>query len=268
MDFQVNIDISIYCSLNENMKNNGLKVQLIANAGLLIEVASDSDGEAFLIGIDCFCRDPKQIYQDTTSEEKHFLMERIRQKQLNTLIFTHEHEDHFCALDVWEAWQENPQLQIISNHAVTLILISLGIPQKNLITIGGNPGTMVSWIRIKKIRLGCMITRHDGKGYEKVKNITILIEGMSERIVVTGDAMPCVELFERLCKWAAQIDHIYLPFSYVGLPSVRKQMKQYLNVSFVHVLHCPRPEADLEHWAEAARNVCEQDAAGFPDIYW
>lgn len=244
-----------------------MRIQRIANAGVLVDAAADM-GEAFFIAIDCFCHDPQQFYRDTAPQEKQFLMERIRQKQLNILIFTHEHSDHFYVPDVLEAWQSNQELLIISNHAVTELLHSSGIPQSNLISVGGNTENGIFWIQLAAVRLGCMVTKHDGKEYKAVKNLAVLIEGLSDRIVVTGDAMPCEEFFERLHLWSQQIAQIYLPFSYVGRPSVRKRMRMYLFISSVYVLHCPRPEADVGHWVEAARKVCKEDVTDFPDIYW
>lgn len=244
-----------------------MKIQRIANAGLLVDIAMDT-GEACFAAIDCFCHDPQQFYRDTTLQEKSFLMELIRRKQLNMLIFTHEHGDHFYAPDVLTAWRANPELLILSNHVVTEFLYTLGIPKENMITVGGSAERGVSWICMKNIRLGCMITQHDGKEYKDVKNIAVLIEGASERIVVTGDAMPSSEFFERVHSWSPQIDRMYLPFPYVGLPSVRSRMVHSLKIEEIYVLHQPRPEADTGHWIEAARRACKQWEGETSQIFW
>lgn len=244
-----------------------MKVKLISNAGILVETVTET-GEVPFIAIDCFSRDPQQLYLDTSWQEKQFLMDRIRQKQLNILIFTHEHGDHFYAPDVLDAWKSNPAILIISNYAVTALLHSMGIPQTNLISVGGTTEDGIFWIRMKNVHLGCMVTKHDGKEYKAVKNLAVLMKIQEKHIVVTGDAMPCEEFFERLRLWSQQIDQIYLPFSYVGLPSVRRRMRKYLHISSVYVLHCPRPEADEGHWVEAAQKVCKEDALAFPKIYW
>ena len=244
-----------------------LTVYQVSNAGLLFQFPRGG------LAVDCISRDPQKLYPDTSPGMRQFLMKEIREKRLNVLIFTHEHGDHFYLPDVLEAWKENPELLIISNQAVGSALRISGIPGENLIIVGGSAEGEISWIELDSVRVGLLVTKHEGKQYDSVKNLTVLLEVQHDketgyRMVVTGDAMPCESFFRRIQSWSAKIDRMFLPFSYVGLPSVRMRMKQYLNTGSVYVVHQPRPEADTGKWMERAREICQKGKEDFPEVHW
>ena len=91
-----------------------MKFQYVSNAGIIFEV----DGRQ--IGIDCLCKDSSKLYQDTLPQIREEL-------KLDILIFTHEHEDHFCAEYVKEAWERNPQLIIYSTERTIQTLRDIDI---------------------------------------------------------------------------------------------------------------------------------------------
>ena len=89
-----------------------IKIIHTASAGILINI------EGTGLGIDLFSKDPTGLYPDTPDDLKADLWEKIEQGQIQTLLFTHGHGDHFSLPDVLEALRRNPKLTIISTKDV------------------------------------------------------------------------------------------------------------------------------------------------------
>lgn len=223
-----------------------MKFQYVSNAGIILDV----DGRQ--IGIDCLCKDSSKLYQDTPLQIREEL-------KPNIFIFTHDHEDHFCAEYVKEAWERNLQLIIYSTERTINLLQEMNIPEDNLYQVTDGDG-----IEIDDLHITFMQCNHEGDQYANIPNLTLLIEIEDKHLVITGDAMPCNELFERIAVWSSHIDWLFAPFPYVGLRSTRKLMKEYLNIENIFVLHQPCPEADVQNWVANTKRVCESAKDGLP----
>ena len=221
-------------------------VQYVSNAGIIFDV----DGKQ--IGIDCLCRDSSKLYQDTLPQIREELKSDI-------LIFTHEHEDHFCAEYVKEAWEKNPQLIIYSTERTIKFLQEINIPEDNLYQVADG-----EVIKIDSLHITFMQSTHEGEQYSDIQNLTLLIKNEDKHLVVTGDAMPCKQLFERIATWSPHIDWFFAPFPYVGLRSTRKLMTEHLDIQNIFVLHQPRKEADVQNWAANTKRVCASAKDGLP----
>lgn len=217
-----------------------MRFQYVSNAGIVIEVGEKK------IGIDCFAKDDTGLYQDTP---QHILEELT----LDYLIITHEHADHFCAEYVKEAQIRNPDMQIYTTGATAAFL------NGNVHIV--KEGTT---LYIEEIQICFRETLHEGEMYENVINLTLYIKQEDKRIVFTGDARPCKELFERISKWSKDVTWFFAPFPYVGLRSNRKLIDEFLRVDNVFVLHQPRKEADVQNWVKNTKLVCEQTKDGLP----
>ena len=221
-------------------------VQYVSNAGIIFDV----DGKQ--IGIDCLCRDSSKLYQDTLPQIREELKSDI-------LIFTHEHEDHFCAEYVKEAWEKNPELVIYSTEKTINILQEMNISEDNLYQVADGDA-----IEIDSLHITFMQSTHEGEQYSDIQNLTLLIKIEDKHLVVTGDAMPCKQLFERIATWSPHIDWFFAPFPYVGLRSTRKLMTEHLDIQNIFVLHQPRKEADVQNWVANTKCVCESAKDGLP----
>ncbi len=226
------------------MKDVLCKVRYVSNAGILF------DAEGQTLAIDVFSRDGTGLYPDTPPGVRKELLEEIGAGRLNMLLFTHEHGDHFFKEDVLEAWRRNPGLRVFSTEAVVEELSRLGIPGECLGAVSGGV------LDVGAFRVGVLDTLHEGAMYAHVRNLTYLIEAGKQRFVVSGDAAPCRELFAGIAAWSREIDWFFLPFPYVGLPSVRRMLEKELEIRHIFVLHQPRPEADAQNWAAHAKEVC------------
>ena len=229
------------------MQAESCAVRYVSNAGLILVRKGTS------IGIDCFSKDQTELYPDTPLKVREELLKEIEEGNLDTLIFTHEHGDHFCHEDVKAAYERNNKLQIYSGRQVVEILCKNGIPRNNLVEIQA-----FEWREFGSFRVGFLDSLHEGQQYVNVRNLTLLIEAGERRIVVSGDAAPCIELFERIGEWSRRIDCFFAPFPYVGLHSTRKMLAETLDIQKIFVLHQPRKEADIQNWIENTKKLCQQ----------
>lgn len=220
--------------------------QYVSNAGLLFLIGKKR------IGIDCLCKDSAKLYQDTPKDIRENL-------DADILIFTHEHEDHFCAEYVKEAWEKNLKLQIYGTEKVIALLGETDISETNLHVVADG-----SVLEVDDFNIAFLQSIHEGEQYENVENLTLLINKGSQKCIVTGDAMPCRELFERIYKWSVCIDWLFAPFPYVGISSTRKLMKEHLDIKHIFVLHQPRKESDTQNWVANTKRVCENAKDGLP----
>lgn len=221
--------------------------QYVSNAGIIFKV-----GEK-MIGIDCLCKDSSQLYQDTPAQLREEL-------NLDVLIFTHEHEDHFCAEYVKEVWERNPALQMYSTKKTIDILQEAGISATNLYQVSDGHE-----LEVGDLHITFMQSIHEGEQYVNVQNLTLLIKKEDKHFVVTGDSMPCKELFKKIREWSSHIDWLFAPFPYVGLRSTRKLLAEYLNIGNIFVLHLPLKEADAQNWKENTKRVCEVAKDALPE---
>jgi L-ascorbate metabolism protein UlaG (beta-lactamase superfamily) len=223
-----------------------MKIRYVSNAGIILSI------EGINIGIDCFCRDSSKLYQDIPLE--------IRQEmKIDVLIFTHEHEDHFCAEFVKEAWEENKELQIVGNTKVIETLADIHIPASNL-----HEAREKDELHLGKVRIQFLESIHEGEQYFDVQNISLLINKEEKHYVVPGDAMPSREFFDKINAWSGKIDCFFVPFPYVGLHSTRKLLEEYFDIKNIFVLHQPRPEADTQDWVKNTKKVCQNASDGLP----
>lgn len=213
--------------------------QYVSNAGIVFRVGEKT------VGIDCLCKDSLKLYQDTPLQIREEL-------NLDVLIFTHEHEDHFCVQYVREAWEKNPALTIYSTKKTIELLMETDIPATNLYQVmDGNE------LEVGALHITFMQSIHEGEQYSDIENLTLLIQIEDRHFVVTGDAMPSKKIFERIRAWSSCIDWLFVPFPYVGLRSTRKLMREYLDIKNIFVLHQPRKEADAQNWVANTKRVCE-----------
>ena len=220
--------------------------QYISSAGIVLNMGGNQ------IGIDCLCRDSLKLYQDTPLE----LREKLK---LDILIFTHEHEDHFCAEYVKEAWEKNSELQVYGGEMVIQTLERMLIPSRNLNVV--QDGDV---LEVGKLKIQFMQSIHEVEQYSDIQNLTLLIKKEDKHLAITGDAMPCKEFFARISEWSEQIDWLFAPFPYVGLCSTRKLLCEYLDIENIFVLHQPRKEADVQNWVENTKRLCASAKDSLP----
>lgn len=230
-----------------------MRIKYVGNAGVIIET------EETCIGIDCFSQDDQGIYQDPSPEERDFLFQLIEKGRLNTLIFTHEHSDHFVAKDVKAACERNANVKVLMGKAGIDLLYKENIPHEQLVEI-----TSLQEIMIGDCKVTFLRSQHDGDQFVHVEHVTLLIYIEGKTVVITGDALPSEKLFREIGEWSRDIDLLIAPFPYVGLHSARRAIAKNLDVKAIVAIHEPRPEKDTLGWVASAEKVCNQAKDGLP----
>lgn len=228
--------------------------------------AEKNPGKAVL-GIDAFCRDRKGLYMDTPEQERVRLLSEIESGGLRTLVFTHEHGDHFCLEDVLEALKRNPRLHIISTRKV-IQRIREKSPDGILEEIGpeetGSIDVELPGDGMPRMKLRLFNAPHMGEQFADIQNLVCLLEAGGRRLLIPGDARPDAALFERAAAWSPVIDWLIAPFPLMGLPSSRKKIASAFTVRHALAVHLPRPEKDEHGWRASALKVCERARDGLP----
>lgn len=232
-----------------------LRIYHTGNAGVLFLIGNHG------VGIDVFGKDEEHLYPDTPQAVKRKLWEKIGRKEIQTLVFTHGHGDHFHLPDVREALRRNPELQIISTEEVVgrireeaggkLFAVSVREPS-------------FYYIEAEGFSLSLFSSTHMGEQFAGVQNLVVLLEAAGRRFFVPGDAWPKEELFERVGTWSREIDVMAAPFPLIGIPSTRRMLDKNLKLRHILALHLPRPEKDVQGWVKSAKQVCMRAKDGLP----
>lgn len=229
-----------------------------ASAGIVIYIEGKNG-----IGFDVFARDPGELYPDTPEPVRQQLLGEIEAGQIGTLVFTHEHGDHFHLEDVLEALRRNPGLRIISTEKV-IGQIRAREPEAGQLTAVAASEEKYRIVSLPQMRLILFNSIHMGEQYADVQNLVCLLEAAGKRILIPGDARPEKQLYERAAAWSKEIDWLIGPFPLMGLPSSRRQIRSCLKLRHVLAIHLPRPEKDREGWRKNAGQLCETAADGLP----
>lgn len=247
-----------------------IKITHAASAGILIDIEETS------LGIDLFSKDPAGLYPDTTDELKEKLWEKIGRGEIQTLLFTHGHGDHFHLPDVMEAMQRNPELTVISTEevigrirrcwkktGVANLEAAASIDTPNLLAITSDIKENQK-LNLPGMELELFNSKHMGAQYAGVQNLAVLLSAAGKRIFVPGDAWPETELFERVSQWSPEIDVMAAPFPLVGIPTTRRLIDKTLKIQNILAMHLPRMEKDEQNWLASAKAVCARAKDSLP----
>lgn len=229
-----------------------------ANAGVVIKIGENG------IGVDLFSRDPEGLYPDTPEDVRAELLEEIENSRIGTLLFTHEHGDHFCLEDTVEAFRRNPEIRIISTKEVVRQLKEAGVLAEKLYQAEPEEEDEAR-VEVPGFSLTLFNSEHMGEAYRGVQNLVCMMEAEGMRIVIPGDAWPKPELFERIGRWSDEIDLMVVPFPLAGIPSNRRMLSEHLKIRRILAVHLPRASRDVQGWIGSAKRVCERARDGLPE---
>lgn len=229
-----------------------------ASAGVVIYIEGKHG-----VGFDVFARDPEQLYPDTPDSVREELLSEIAAGRVATLVFTHEHADHFQLKDVLEALRRNPGLRIISTEEVAR-RIREREPEAGRLTVVPASEQKYRVVELPDMRLTLFNSIHMGEQYVDVQNLVCLLEAGGKRMMLPGDARPEKLLYERAAAWSKEIDWLIGPFPLMGLPSSRWLIARYLTLRNVLAIHLPRPDRDTDGWRKNAEHICKTAGDGLP----
>lgn len=226
------------------MVNDFTKITLVANAGVLVE----HNGIGLLVdGIHHEEGHPFSRVPETD-------MKRMRQGSglfgnIDYLLFTHEHPDHFTPQYVSEHIQHRPVKGIFlpseSQGSPSLARLirqarELAIPHW---TLGLEPGETKRFELADDISITAIGTRHMGPQYKNIRNDCFLLTLSGINILFTGDADHVAEYFEDALAGVA-LDAVFVNPIFYHNPNGQEIINNIFRPRDVVIYHMPFVEDD------------------------
>lgn len=145
------------------IENKSIQITYLINSGLLIEAGGKKIIIDALSGdTEHFDKMPKKLVKEITKGEGLF-------ENLNGMLFTHTHEDHFDK-DSSDLCRKNNALELVF------------IPDEEAVC----PPFIEK--KLGDVQIFCLKIPHSGKEYSKVKHYAFLIKHGEETVYVSGDS--------------------------------------------------------------------------------
>ena len=225
---------------------DAMVVRYVANSGMLVTAA----GRRFLI--DAPIRDGLSPYATSSAAERALLEgARAPYADIDAILITHWHEDHFSPDAVAAHLASNPRTLLVSSPEVVdrVRAIAPGLPAARLRAVLPAPGSServdVSGVDVHVLRI-----RHNPARRLPEQHVGFLIGGAAP-VLHVGDADPKADNFARLRSLPA-VDLAFLPFWYVTDATNRLMVGEAIRPRRIVAMHVPPRDA-----AEVASSLRE-----------
>jgi L-ascorbate metabolism protein UlaG (beta-lactamase superfamily) len=225
------------------------KVTYVSNAGVLLEV----EGKKILI--DSLCDSVMPIYKNTPEEIKAQILCGLPPfDNIDVMLVTHHHSDHFEPKGVVEFLQRNPTAIFVSTPETVKRLKSenSSLDESRLIA----PDLQVNEterLDMNGIRIQVIAMIHEGKDFRDVENFAYLIDVNDNCILHPGDAKPMEENFNHPELVGRRISLLLAPFPYVGIPSGHAVIENQIKPQKIVAIHLPHKELDQFNWIRGTK---------------
>lgn len=237
-------------------------ITYVSNAGVLIQLKDKK------ILIDGLCHSRQPLYKDPPAE----IAEKIKRgippfDNLDLMLITHQHPDHFDPISIHEFRKWNPNTTILSTHKVISIIkayASESEPSNK--KVKNSEHNLVEFntelhhderLTLKGIDIRIFSMLHSGKDFNNIHNFAYLIDN-GLKILHVGDASPVSENFSKLNLKEEKLDWLIAPFPFISLPSARIVIKEYINPQKIAIVHLPSEERDRFGWIKATHKSFEK----------
>jgi len=221
----------------------------VSNAGVLLEIA----GKKILI--DSLCDSVMPIYKNTPKEIKEQILCGLPPfDNIDIMLVSHHHSDHFEPKSVAEFLQRNPAAMFISTPETVnrLNCQDFDLDESRLLAPTLQVGE-VETLERNGIYIQVISMIHEGKDFRDVENFAYVIEVNGICILHPGDAKPMEENFNHSVLVEKSIDLLLAPFPYVGIPSGQGVIKKLLRPKKIAAIHLPHQELDQFNWIKGTK---------------
>jgi L-ascorbate metabolism protein UlaG (beta-lactamase superfamily) len=224
-------------------------VRYVANSGMLVTIS----GRRFLI--DAPIRNGIAPYATSSAEERARLEEaRAPYDNVDAILITHWHEDHFSPEAVAAHLSRNARTIVISSPEVVerLRVAAPGLPTARLRAVLPAPGN-AELVDVSGVPVHVLRVRHNPARRLPEQHVAFLI-GASTTVLHVGDADPAADNFA-LLKTRPPIDLALLPFWYVLDDANRRLVADSIRPRRIVAMHVPPGDAVAIATALRAANV-------------
>lgn len=230
----------------------------IGNAGIILKLGD------IIIGIDIFTGVDISPYEASPVELERDLLYNKRYPELDVLVITHNHKDHFNIGKVTTYIKHHASTAILAGQDVINKLRESGIKSQRLLAKQKLPNGDYC-CSCGGMELDYLSTIHMGQAYRDVQHYSLLIRYNNQGIFISGDAAPDNILYEHLKEYCKSIRILIAPFPVAGLTSARKILLQYFRPEQIFLMHFPEPGQDKEGWIESTLQICKKAIDALPN---
>lgn len=231
------------------------EVRYIANSGMLVSTG----GRRFLI--DAPIREGIVPYATSSADERERLEGSLAPyDNIDAILVTHWHEDHFSADAVARHLARSPRTLFISSPEVVdrLRQAAPALPTSQLRAIAPPPGS-VEQVDVGGVPVRVLRIRHNPTRRLPEQHVGFLI-GTGPTVLHVGDADPAADNFA-LLRGLPNVDLALLPFWYVFDEKNRRFVADSIRPARVIAMHVPPGDAEKIAATLRAANVTAQVAA-------
>jgi L-ascorbate metabolism protein UlaG (beta-lactamase superfamily) len=213
------------------------EVRYIANAGMLVTVSD----RRFLI--DAPIRDSIPPYAASSTKERALLEEaQAPYDNVDAILITHWHEDHFDRAAVANHLTRNPRTILITSPEVIdrVRAVAPHLPESQLRGVLPTPGNATQVI-VRGVPVHVLRIRHNPTRRPPEQHVGFLI-GASTPVLHVGDADPATDNFA-LLKTLPPVDLAFLPFWYVSDDTNRRLVAESIRPRRIIAMHIPPADA-------------------------
>lgn len=242
--------------------NTKISLTYIANSGIMFQ---HKDKKILIDGVHTEnCRPYYSVSENIL--EKMVLNEQPF-NNIDVLLFTHHHPDHFEPNMCIEILKRNKHIQLIGpelvmtqikqckgyNEVLDSQLWSMELPHNTNIDV-----------KIKDIPFQITALSHDGEMYAGVVNYAYMFELKNKIVLHLGDAQPSLSNFEKTNLLESEVDYLFVPFPFIGLAEGREIISR-MDPRKVFVTHLPDKQYDTANWLLKTYKVYKKYQSDLPD---
>ena len=215
-----------------------VEVRYVANSGMLVTMSA----RRFLI--DAPIREGIAPYATSSPEERqHLESASAPYADIDAILVTHWHEDHFSPDAVAAHLSRNPRTLLISSPEVVerLRKTAPGLPASQTRAVLPEPGK-TEQVDVRGVPVRVLRIRHNPTRRLPEQHVGFMI-GADTRVLHVGDADPAGDNFA-LLKGLPSVDLAFLPFWYVLDDANRRLVAESIRPSRIVAMHIPPQDAD------------------------
>lgn len=234
------------------------EVTYVANAGVLL-ILEDKK-----ILIDALCNSRLPVYKNIPSDIYNQIIKGTAPyDNIDLMLITHKHSDHYDRDMVSEFLEHNNNTIVISTDDVISELKTDNPENRQHRLVAVSPPLYgKERITVKGINIEAVSMTHDGKEFFDVNNLAFIIE-YGKTLMHIGDAAPTKVNYQSLVLTQKKCDLLIANFPYVGLPSARQLVKEYINPKQIAAVHLPVKEQDSFGWIHSTKKSYERVKESF-----
>ncbi len=229
-----------------------LELIYIANSGVCVQF---KDKKVMIDGV--HVKTPNPYYSTHEKTVEKMLLNKEPFHNIDLMLYTHHHTDHFDASATNEILKRNKHIQLVAPETVLTMLSAapnynpLLASQIRAVSIPLNKSMQMN---LHDIPFEIFHLKHDGETYQGVENYAYLFEIKNKVFLHVGDAQASVSNFESTMIYEKHVDVLIVPFPFIGLSAGRKIIKQ-INPQRVIVTHLPNKKFDKMNWLHNTMKV-------------